>query len=725
MPSYATLIHRLLASLNQLPTSPAQSVAPLQRLTVRTHRALDDAHTAQPRDRADRLIRLKGRLQELDEALDDLAHQVGLTEQQLSWAQLRQQAHDALEAVTLALREPTDTPSTHSRTPSADLPRRLPPPSASSSTSTPLANLDTFLSRALQRPFPPPSSSSKAAARAQALSEAYTLFRLATAPESVLPAGETLSSLFRSTHSTPADADGTGQETLEKRISSQLHRAYFDSLASALSSPSSSPADVLAAWTRLASDLSDAALPLVPSRLRQPGHPALSARDHLAGALRALPVGEGGAFEVRHALRKVEQTVELLQRLCAPARDSEAGALFSSVRAALAFSAPSPAEVVELVRRALDLANGMAADMARFRAGLIERRASEGELRQALREKGGARERAAVREVVGERGVRRETRKWVREKLGRAGEAQRDEEEVKKEDVASALVETLFSDDAVALPPSLFSPTPSASSAADPPPTPPPNTLPPILLVPSPTLFELQNRLQALVILACLLTLAGPLPAPSSSSPDEEGPDLPARLWTLLDSEVPSSSSLFSSSPDEPDPSTAPKLANLADELLSHRRRLAPVEKEDEARLRAAVDRILRAEDPVYRLLKGRLKGSVKEAVVAATSSSASSLSPSATPPSASSATASQLPAPAMRTGRAPSSSAASPVPPLRTAAPDPITIAVPQGFSTPPLLKAQVERVVRDEVVGGVWAWVEETWGGELRWRAEDGEGE
>ncbi|KAG8213692.1 hypothetical protein J3R82DRAFT_10390 [Butyriboletus roseoflavus] len=78
-----------------------------------------------------------------------------------------------------------------------------------------------------------------------------------------------------------------------------------------------------------------------------------------------------------------------------------------------------------------------------------------------------------------------------------------------------------------------------------------------------------------------------------------------SRVWTLLRAEI----------AGEPDASDT-KLINLADEVIRARKQAtathstpasSPLSKEDEVTLRAAVDRTLRPEDPVYKLLQRRL----------------------------------------------------------------------------------------------------------------------
>lgn len=131
------------------------------------------------------------------------------------------------------------------------------------------------------------------------------------------------------------------------------------------------------------------------------------------------------------------------------------------------------------------------------------------------------------------------------------------------------------------------------------------NILPPVFFLSAPTLLKIQNYLQALVIAASLRILTR-LPAPTHSSNASSNPPDPdsfmSRVWTLLRAEI----------AGEPDASDT-KLINLADEVIRAREQattahsISPLSKEDEVTLRAAVDRTLRPEDPVYKLLQRRL----------------------------------------------------------------------------------------------------------------------
>ncbi|GAA5998478.1 uncharacterized protein JCM10292_002725 [Rhodotorula paludigena] len=717
MSSFAVRLDRLLVRLRSLSSSPGDAPSSrLQRLVVRTERAysaLRDAGTPAP---ADLFVRLRGRLEELEDGLLDAQSAAGETAGSPSWAQLVLEAGQVLRDVDELLQgasgAQTPASKSHSRTPSVDLPRRMPTsqpvPAASAAAA---ADLDAYLASSARTRTSPTSSASPtpvAFARATALSEAYSIFLLAHDPTNVLPPGETLRSIFRSQNVSSEAADNSTEPsaTLESRISTQLHRAYFDSFASLFAPGSSaSSADRLEAWSRLAQDLQDAALPLVPSRLKTDDGSGVSARDDLS---RALAPSAAATWEPKVALEAVHRVVRTLSRLCAPARDAEARSLAADASAA-AQSAAGELQLVALVQCTLELARGMDDDMRRFRRGVAGELAGEDDLREVVREEAGARERTVVLEWLGgEEGVRSETWRWCARALGReAGETG----EVVKEDVAAALVATLFADDSIALPP--FDSSSADSSAPV-----PPNLLPPILLVPSPRLFDLQNRFQALVILACLATLAGPAP-PSAAA--EQQASLVSRLWTILESEfappAPSPAQLASSSSSlsasEPSPT---RLANLADELIAYRRRSADAtatpapSEEDAARMRASVDRVLRTQDPVYKLFKSRLR----EAVGAAMRDAVSAAEGTRREPGQ------RVPVGAMRSGR---EVARGGTPRAKGAERAQrrvrdVRMVVPKGFEASTVLREKVEETVRERLVQEVWGWVEEVWGGVLGWR-------
>ncbi|GAA5916930.1 hypothetical protein JCM8208_004033 [Rhodotorula glutinis] len=742
MSAFAVQLDRLLLALRALPspstTSSSSHLAHAHHTLIRLERAYHDLKRAGSHAPAVLFLRLRNRLDELAQALDD-AHQAAPN--LAPWDQLARdtvQVTASVDELVEASARATSAPSSssHSRTPSVDLPRRL-PASTRPSPPPPASDLDAFLSSTAATRAPSALDSSHLAqARARALSELYTLFQLSTSPQSVLPPGQSIRTIFRSSLPPPSAAitddapPSTDAASLESRISTQLHRAYFESFASTLSSASPSPAtpaEQRAAWARLASDLVDAVVPLVPSRLKGLNGAPLRAQLVAALAPASSHVGEERAerdeaptaFDARAALQGVREAVRALGRLCAPARDADVRSLAASIDAALdeSTTADRGAALVGAVRRTLELASAMERDLGRFRAAAVTELASEEELVDVVKEEAGARERAVVGGwFEGEDGVRRETVAWCASALARAvadeDSSAAEGAQLSKEDVAAALVESLFDNEAVALP--SFSPSTSTSSLPDSPTSPPSNNIfPPILLAVSPACFALQNRLQALTILACLLALS-PLADP-------------ARLWALLEGDfAPASYEAAPSTAGDPAQAADPaptRLAHLADELL--RPLSAPVSSRpsspssaptpapasdaaEVSRIRTSVDRLLRADDPVWRLLHGRLRAAVRDAVVRAVCA----------PHRDEGAREERVPG-VLRTGRSARGTAGGGTRSVRARSRrtrTPVELAPVKGFEAP-FVRDELRATVQDRLVGEVWEWVEEVWGGVLGW--------
>lgn len=821
MSSFAVTLDRLLTHLDHLESSTAPAAAAaalgahLERATVRLRRAYAALQDAGPRAPLDLLIRLKGRAQEVEQALVDSAppmtHQLA--------CQVVEQIEHHLAVASTAAGSDSDSGGGgghHSRAPStSDLPRRVPPSSSKSTTTDAAPEQPRPVKDAVQQ-------------RAQALSDCYTLARLAKS--GVVPSGKPLSALLRlgnggdrddaATESAQrrqrgnAAAAAAAHPELEAQIKAQLRRAYFDSFRP-LFRPGPNEGRHAAAWTRLAQDLFEAVVPLIPPRMSAdpalyPTESAAAAaagdrttmrtaveRDLLRTATASTTAGhaEEEEEEEEDYLPKLERLVHVLQRLCAPARDPDVRAILDKLGAAIhpapsttatsegsrtaaaAAAAPDRAaqsdlsdpphstqspqpdweEVVDLVREILDLAEAMRADLDRFRTELNDKAIatstttttlSEQELERVVEREAAMRERAIVLKWYGgvEENVRRSTRRWCLERSagtdrsGLSAPASSSSSAdptaldriVGREEFALALVDTLFASQPVAVP--------SLEATPPPPPLEGNNLLPPPLVVLAPLLFELQNQLQALVILACLATIAS-----SSSSAVHSPPPMAAdtsplleKLWTIFDMNitrrpatvriVPGLGKTSAAVDDkEEEEADGTRLAHLADEILAHlaasQGRAADRDPDLAKRVRASVDRILRYEDPVWKLFSKRLEGAVKTAlldmvrsdVAVVTSPSSDQVHP-------------QVPA-QLRTGRFTTSSSAAerrrgPALPLLTgtkrraadlvAGVQPVKV---KGFDKPAFLADMVSELVRNRLVGEVWTHVEEVWGSALGW--------
>lgn len=138
------------------------------------------------------------------------------------------------------------------------------------------------------------------------------------------------------------------------------------------------------------------------------------------------------------------------------------------------------------------------------------------------------------------------------------------------------------------------------------------NMLPPQFLFSGPSLFHMQNYVQALTIAASLRSLV-PTPHPTANPllpPQSQTNGLTPsaswtfteRIWALLEPEI----EVAGGRPSET------KIINFADEVvMAHTSALPPgvttLDSQLEHRLRSTVDRILRTDDPVFILLQKRL----------------------------------------------------------------------------------------------------------------------
>jgi hypothetical protein len=172
------------------------------------------------------------------------------------------------------------------------------------------------------------------------------------------------------------------------------------------------------------------------------------------------------------------------------------------------------------------------------------------------------------------------------------------------------LMEALGSDTAVSCEVPIHHP-PSESEPPTPPGLPQPHTLPPQFFFTAPALLYIQNYLQALVIAAALRALTRLPPAAPS--------DFMTRVWALLKAEIDQDEYAVGvanpglKAEGEQD---ATRLVNLADEVVRARRLV--VENGGvggEGELRAAVERTLKPQDPVIKLLLGRLVRVIGERV--------------------------------------------------------------------------------------------------------------
>lgn len=141
------------------------------------------------------------------------------------------------------------------------------------------------------------------------------------------------------------------------------------------------------------------------------------------------------------------------------------------------------------------------------------------------------------------------------------------------------------------------------------------NELPPQFLFTRTALVIQQNFLQALVIAATLRSLTR-LPPGAKLESGESGIDFMSRVWTLLRLEI---------EDEDPTGREGTKIANLIDEVVRARKLAIEMETPgsgsdlipgEEDKLRTAVQRALRVDDPIFLLLQKRLLSALTPAIL-------------------------------------------------------------------------------------------------------------
>ncbi|KAH9914015.1 uncharacterized protein B0H18DRAFT_887516 [Fomitopsis serialis] len=375
---------------------------------------------------------------------------------------------------------------------------------------------------------------------------------------------------------------------LKDRIQDVVHKAFWDEVSETLSNPSA--AVQIPRLRRLYEDIHEAIKPLMPA-------------NHPIRLILTCPLSPT-SFPLRSALTHFRELLVCLRSRCAPIRDAHIDALIRNVDdlPSLA-SIPDMAKLVaDTVRSILELAELMKEDLSQFVVGSM----SEKQLRAVLMVQAAKQEREVVFSLWRPERIQERWRHWLEER--------QTHDNVPADGLPERVwVHRLGQALALAIPVSCPLPTRPMPGDADDEsrtdtPTNPTNTLPPPLFFVYPTLLYIQNYLQALVIAATLRSLVRlptqQLHRPSTDESDQES--FMARLWTLLRTEI-----------DEQPGSGETKLVNLADEVIRVRRRFTgsgdALDPDEEARLRAAVDRTLQPHDPVFALLQKRLLAAIAE----------------------------------------------------------------------------------------------------------------
>ncbi|EIW83164.1 hypothetical protein CONPUDRAFT_121615 [Coniophora puteana RWD-64-598 SS2] len=410
------------------------------------------------------------------------------------------------------------------------------------------------------------------------LNHTCLLHLLATDSDKVVQPGKSLVSVLSRPRS---ERRSEGRHTLHGKVEDIVHKAFWDQAIEALSNPE--PSIQLLRLKGLYKDIHEALSPLFPQRhsiiafLTSPLPPTSSPLISALGQLR----------DILHGL---------LER-CAPARDQDIHSLIN----ALDFhsSQVSRTELASLVantvKSILKLSDVMKDDVSQVMLSGV----SEDQARHMIAQEAKKLERSVTLEIWGPECLIAEWEAWLQLKPSKSVLSGMNVEPSRR--WISRLLECLSQNKPVvcALPEDNLS-----ESGED------INELPPVFFFNGPALVYLQNFLQALVIAASLRSLIRLSPPSKGVIPPENSQSVPniweprlfmERVWPLLKAEV-----------DEEEGASDTKLVNLADEVL-HAQELAAsasgitLSTEEKTRLRAAVDRTLRPDDPAFALLQRRL----------------------------------------------------------------------------------------------------------------------
>ena len=454
-----------------------------------------------------------------------------------------------------------------------------------------------------------------------ALNSAYIFHQIAREPQKVVPPGKSLLSVL----------PGLEQELAhlleipsEKLVQKAAHQTFWDQVITsrvlvgspyayfiplyqvlqALSSPLSS--SQISRLKGLYKDLHGALTPLFP-----PNHPAL-----VNFSLPLPPTSSPLLSAVAH----LHDTLLALRQRCAPVRDATIDDIVHQIhhRSPSASTEELAELLVNVIRSTLELSKDMRNDYSHA----VWATSSEQELADMVATIAETQEQNLVLQLWESKEVIRKEWTWWMEGFRPADPIPQVQS---KQLWILKLVESLGKPHAVAS--KLFGPSHLRGTTSNPDNSDPDaemkrvpepkNMLPPQLLLSGPTLFHLQNHIQALTIAASLKSL---VPTPHTTSPPSQlgGSNLtsPAnwtftkRIWALLEPEIGETGGETSET----------KIVNLADEVvMAHSRLLAPgvatLDAHLEQRLRGTVDRILRTDDPVFALLQKRLLAALAAAL--------------------------------------------------------------------------------------------------------------
>ncbi|KAJ7783265.1 hypothetical protein B0H16DRAFT_1496132 [Mycena metata] len=421
---------------------------------------------------------------------------------------------------------------------------------------------------------------------AQILSQTYFLHLLATEPDIVIPHGKSILSMMGQSPLKPPEPQPAA--IFHDRVKTAVHSAFWQQALEALSDPT--PAVQIDRLKGLLFDVREAISPLFP-------------KNHEILATLSAPVPPTASPLISTSLL-LKEILVALRRRAAPVRDSTIDGLLADLDAPLSPIAASPSAspssaiksatsqlallVVNTMKSIISLAETMKADLNQFVLGSM----TETQLKDVVVQQAKKREKELVLDIWGDSGkdgrerVQAHWQNWIDELEGEQPSQPRDK-------WIRRLVQSLSSTKPVSC--TIPEPVSTEEPVQD------GNQLPPQFFFTAPRLLYAQNYLQALVVAAALRSLTR-LPALSQSDPpnDSRGHDFMDRIWTLLKAEI-----------DEEDPSASTKIINFADEVVRARRLVSVPDEQEEAQLRAAVDRTLQYGDAVFLLLQKRLMTAV------------------------------------------------------------------------------------------------------------------
>ncbi|KAI5889452.1 uncharacterized protein SCHCODRAFT_02585886 [Schizophyllum commune H4-8] len=397
-----------------------------------------------------------------------------------------------------------------------------------------------------------------------------------------------------------------GMADLQARVEKMVHKAFWDEALEALNSQD--PSIQIHRLHRLHADIYEAIKGLLP-----PGHRVLS--------VLSAPYPPPSVSPLHTTIALLRDTLSALKERCAPIRDEKIDQIVSELDRAPPYSSEDSLHpeqraehqaiasrvIIDSIQALISLAQEMKSDLTQTVLGVM----TEQQIRTIVTEQARIRERELILTLMSKDTVKEAWIAWINEVKAHANT-------LELPVWIARLLDALGANIPVAANIIQYISQPSDSAESRPPP--PPNNLPPPLFFCAPDLFRLQNHLQALVIVASLRSLVNIPQAPHTShSPSPTSNDLTHRLWTLLETEIKPEHEAGASAGET-------KIVNLADEVLRARRQAradggdasalssdegsrtsAPSPLEDEAKVRAAVERTLRAEDPVFALLQKRV----------------------------------------------------------------------------------------------------------------------